>query len=235
MPTVLVTGSNRGLGLEFVRQYAAEGWRVHACCRDPAGASALQELAAGGDVVVHALDVEDFDAIGRLAQRLAGTAIDVLLNNAGLFGPKAHAEGDPRQSFGHLDYDVWARVLRVNAQAPLRMAEAFVEHVAASGQRRIVNVSSVIGSIARTDGGNYAYRTSKAALNMVTANLARDLAPRGIRVMSVCPGWVKTEMGGAGASLDPATSIRGVRQRIAELDDARSGAFIHHDGAALPW
>jgi len=235
MPTVLVTGSNRGLGLEFVRQYAADGWRVLACCRDPARAQELRSVTSSGGVDVHALDVEDFAAIGRLGSTLAGTPIDVLINNAGLFGPKAHAEKDLRQTFGHVDYDIWSRVLRVNTQAPLRMAEAFVEHVAASTQRRIVNISSVIGSIARTEGGAYAYRTSKAALNMVSATLARDLAPRGIRVMSVCPGWVKTAMGGANAALEPEASVGGLRRQIAALDEGTSGAFVHYDGERLPW
>src|SRR5512137_1974911 len=136
MATLLVTGANRGLGLEFVRQYAADGWRVLACARAPDAATDLQALAAREPrVEVLPLDVGDLDAIGALARRLAGTAIDVLLNNAGVFGPKPGADHDPRQQFGHLDPRVLEDVFRVNAIAPLRMAEAFAEHVAASEQK----------------------------------------------------------------------------------------------------
>jgi NAD(P)-dependent dehydrogenase (short-subunit alcohol dehydrogenase family) len=240
MPTLLVTGANRGLGLEFVRQYAADGWRVLACTRRPDEAVALQELAARqGAVEVHPLDVADPAAIGGLAARLAGTPIDVLLNNAGVFGPKPGAERDPRQQFGHLDPAVVERVFRVNAVAPLRMAEAFVGHVAASVQKKIVTISSSVGSIAqmleRHEGGLYAYRMSKAAVNAAMAALASDVAPRGIRVGVYCPGWVQTDMGGVGAPLTPAESIAGLRARIAELDAATSGQFRLYDGTPIPW
>jgi NAD(P)-dependent dehydrogenase (short-subunit alcohol dehydrogenase family) len=240
MPTLLVTGANRGLGLEFVRQYAADGWHVLACARQPAAAAELASLAQRHPAVeVHALDVGDFEAIGALATRLAGTPIDVLLNNAGLFGPKPGADDDPRQQFGHLDPAVLVELHRVNALAPLRVAEAFVEHVAASGQKKIATISSSIGSIgqsrARSEGGLYAYRMSKAAVNMAMAALASDLAPRGIAVGVYCPGWVRTRMGGPRAPLTPEESIRGLRARIASLDAGTSGRFFLHDGTELPW
>src|SRR5262249_293282 len=134
MPTVLITGANRGLGLEFTRQYAADGWQVIAATRNPAEAVELNEIAGKGSVIVHPLDVSDFGTIDALASRLKGTAIDVLLNNAGVIGPRTF-ENDLGQSFGHMNYAVWADVLRVNTMAPLKMAEAFVEHVAASTQK----------------------------------------------------------------------------------------------------
>lgn len=236
MPTVLVTGASRGLGLEFVRQYAAAGWTVLACARVPDEAAELARLAtAHPDVAVHALDVTRYAAVGALARALAGTPIDVLLNNAGRYGPKPNADDDPRQELGHFDPAVFEELLRVNAVAPLRMAEAFLPHVAASGQRKIVAISSSMGSIAEGGGGAYAYRMSKAALNGAMATLARDVAARGIRVGIYCPGWVRTAMGGPRAPLAPPESVAALRARIAELDEARSGTFVRYDGTPVPW
>jgi NAD(P)-dependent dehydrogenase (short-subunit alcohol dehydrogenase family) len=237
MPTALITGASRGLGLELARQYVAEGWTVHACCRRRGEALELVALATAARerVQVHALDVTRFEAVGGLARELRGTAFDVLVNAAGLFGPKARAEGNPGQVFGSIDYASWRELLEVNTLAPLRMAEAFVEHVATSGQRKIVTLTSSMGSIAGTGGGYYAYRTSKAALNMGMATLAKDLAPRGVVVAVVCPGWVRTDMGGPEAPLDKEDSIRGVRQVIARLTRADSGAFLRYDGQRVPW
>ena len=122
----------------------------------------------------------DFNEIDALAGKLADESLDVLLNNAGLFGPKAQAEKDLRQSFGHMDYEIWRDVFRVNAMAPLKMMESFVEQVARSEQRKMVTISSTVGSIAQSDGGLYAYKTSKTSANMVMRAAAQDLAPRGI-------------------------------------------------------
>jgi NAD(P)-dependent dehydrogenase (short-subunit alcohol dehydrogenase family) len=236
MPTVLVTGANRGIGLEFVRQYSADGWSVLACCREPSRASALRELAAAHPrVQVHALDVGDFPAIDRLAQVLRGQAIDVLINNAGLLGPKPEAQHDPRQEFGHMDYAHWQRLFVVNTQAPFKMAEAFIEHVAASEQRKIVAISTGMASIGDAGGGLYAYRSTKAALNMAMVALARDLVERSVRVGLLCPGWVRTDMGGPNATLSVQDSVRGLRARIAELDDSRSGEFVAYSGKRRPW
>jgi NAD(P)-dependent dehydrogenase (short-subunit alcohol dehydrogenase family) len=236
MPTILITGANRGLGLEFARQYAAEGWEVHACCRRPEGADALRTLGkTEARLRLHALDVADFPRIDALAHELKGTVLDVLLNNAGVFGPRLRAGGDRGQFFGAVDYEAWAQVLCVNTMAPLKMAEAFVEHVAASKQRKIVTLTSSMGSIAETSGGFYAYRSSKAAVNMVIASLARDLAGRGIKVASLCPGWVRTDMGGPDAPVNKEDSVRGLRRLIAGLSAGRSGTFTHYDGTAVAW
>jgi NAD(P)-dependent dehydrogenase (short-subunit alcohol dehydrogenase family) len=236
MPVVLITGSNRGLGLEFARQYCAAGWQVIATCREPSAAAELQELrAAHPRLELHALDVGDFTTIDRLAATLAGRPIDVLLNNAGVFGPKPGAENDRRQEFGSMDYGIWAEVLRVNLMAPMKMAEAFVEHVAASAQKKIVAVSSTEGSSPNAKGGIYAYRTSKAALNMLMQNLAPDLAPRGIVTAAFCPGWIRTRMGGPRAPLEAPPSIAGLRSVIDGLTPERSGKFWLWNGQALPW
>ncbi len=230
MPTVLITGSNRGLGLDLVRQYAALGWRVHACCRDPGAATALGALAAAhpGQVAVHALDVADFAAVDRLAATLHGEALDVLFNNAGVFGDRC--------GFGEVDYDVWARTLRTNTMAPLKLAEAFVGHVARSAQRKIANVTSLMGSIADNgSGGHYVYRSSKAALNMVNRSLAHDLRDRGVTCLVLHPGWVKTDMGGPGAPLEIPESVAGMIRVVERATLADSGKFYDWEGEELPW
>ncbi|NND36533.1 MAG: SDR family NAD(P)-dependent oxidoreductase, partial [Gammaproteobacteria bacterium] len=148
MFTTLITGANRGLGLDFARQYAEDGWRVIACCRTPADAAELQDLAKQYDgVTIEKLDVCDRGAVDALARECAGQPIDVLLNNAGIIGPIPIAEHVERQQFGTMDYEVWRDVVETNTFAPLKMAEAFVEHVAASEQKKIVNISSTVGSI----------------------------------------------------------------------------------------
>jgi NAD(P)-dependent dehydrogenase (short-subunit alcohol dehydrogenase family) len=233
MPTILITGANRGLGLEFARQYAADGWRVLAACREPKSATALAALP--GAIDVFALEVTDFSSIESLAAELKGTPIDVLLNNAGQFGPRLLKSGERGQAFGHIDYDEWMRILRVNTFAPVKMAEAFIAHVVASGQKKIVAITSTMGSIASTEGGYYIYRTSKAALNMAMASLAKDVAARGVAVAVYCPGWVKTDMGGSMADIEPEVSIAGLRGRIGELSLAASGIFRRYDGDAIPW
>jgi NAD(P)-dependent dehydrogenase (short-subunit alcohol dehydrogenase family) len=222
MPTILITGANRGLGLEFARQYAAEGWRVLAAVRDPTKGRAASE--AGAEVYV--CDVADFASVSRLASTLQGVAIDVLLNNAGIYGDK--------QDFGGVDADEFLRVVRVDALAPLKLAEAFANHL--TGRKVIAAVSSKMGSIAdNSSGGSYAYRASKAALNMVIKTLANDLAPRGVVTVALSPGWVRTDMGGPSAPLDAATAVIGLRQVIATVDHTRSGRFYHWDGTEIPW
>ena len=236
MATVLITGANRGLGLEFVRQYEGDGWDVIACCREPADADRLHAIAdEAGRVRIEALDVSDPAAIDALAAKLDGIAIDVLLNNAGVFGPRVQAEHDWRQCFGHFDYDIWQRVLAVNLLAPMKLSEAFVTHLAASEQRRIVVISSALASIAATEPGNYFYRTSKAAVNMAMATLALDLKPQGISVGIFCPGWVATDMGGRGATLKAADSVASLRQLISRLSPDNSGTFTRYNGEQLSW
>ncbi len=226
MPTVLMTGANRGLGLEFARSYATDGWRVHACCRHPEKAKALK--AVEGDLVVHKLDVTDGLRVAGLARELADDAIDVLLNNAGVYGP--------RSGFGETDFDDWLDVLKINTIAPLRMAERFVEHVARSERKLIVSVSSGMGSIAMNDaGGHYPYRASKAALNMVVKGLSADLAARGIIAVALSPGWVQTDMGGSSAELTPEESVAGMRAVIDGLTPADNGRFLNYQGEDRPW
>jgi NAD(P)-dependent dehydrogenase (short-subunit alcohol dehydrogenase family) len=227
MPTVLITGASRGLGFEFARQYAGAGWHVIATCRDPAGAGALSGLMKTGDVRVEALDVNEFDAVDRLAHSLEGTAIDILINNAGI--------GGPRQESMDMDEAGFMQVLHTNTLAPLKISQALRAHVAASTQKKIAAISSGLGSIAHNGGGRYAYRTSKAALNMIMKGLAADWAKDGILVAVLAPGWVRTDMGGPGAMYSPEESISGMRRVLAGLTPAQSGKFLTHTGNENPW
>lgn len=237
MRTVFITGANRGLGLEFVRQYVAQGDIVHACCRRPGGAAELKALekANRATLHVHALDVTRTEAVQRLAGALSETAIDILINNAGVFGPKAASEKDLRQSLGHIDEEIIAKVLRINAMAPVVVAQAFTDHVARSAERKMVAISSSLGSIAETSGGYYAYRMSKAALNMAMATVAKDLAPRGVRVHVFCPGWVQTEMGGKNAPQTVEASVTGLRLLIDAASSPGVARFHRFDGTPVPW
>ncbi len=225
-PSVLITGASRGLGLEFARQYAADGWTVHAACRKPRAAAELGRIK--GDVAVHKLDVTDGAAVAALAERLP-EPIDVLVNNAGIYGPA-------RQDYGDVDYAGWAETFAVNAMAPLRLAQAFAGHVARSDRRLIANITSQMGSIAdNRSGGDYAYRSSKAALNMVMRSLAADLRRKRIVVIVVHPGWVRTDMGGRGAPMSASNSVAAMRRLFGTVGPVDSGSFLSYDGGRLDW
>ena len=229
-PVVLVTGANRGLGLEFARQYAAEGWRVFAACRSPDEAAELRKLEtdSGGRVRVLPMDVVDITSVKAAAGVIGKEPIDLLLNNAGVMGP--------RERLGDLDYAAWARVLDANTLGPMRVVEAFLANVARSSQKKIVTITSGMGSLAdNTSGGSYAYRSSKAAVNMVVRSLALDLAPRGITCIVMNPGWVRTDMGGPRGTIAPIESIKAMRSVIAHLRPDDSGKFLNYTGEPYPW
>lgn len=231
MPSTLITGANRGLGLEFARQYLADGWQVYGACRDPDTASQLRRLVDPSDqnLRIMALDVTDPANIKAAAIALDGQAIDLLLNNAGVMGPRG-------QTIGNIDYDAWAKVLDANTMGPMRVSEAFIDNVARSDRRLIVTLTSGMGSLAdNTSGGSIAYRSSKAAVNMVMRSLAIDLAPRGITCVVVNPGWVQTDMGGPHAKITPAESVTKLRRLIDSLRPAQSGKFFNYDGREYPW
>ena len=236
MPTVLVTGANRGLGLEFSRQYLADGWDVIAVCRDPGSATALAALGSDNSRLrILGADLSDLGAIDGLAKGIGDRPVDLLINNAGVFGPKRRADGDYRQTFGQIDYDAWMDVLRINALAPLKLAESLFSNVMASDRKTIVTISSQLGSIGEGDSALYAYRTSKAAVNMAMATLSREAGAEGAIVVVFNPGWVRTDMGGDDAVLSAEDSVRSVRGQIESLTPADSGAFIDYDGRRIPW
>jgi NAD(P)-dependent dehydrogenase (short-subunit alcohol dehydrogenase family) len=221
--TVLITGAARGLGLDFVKQYAAKGWKIHACARKPA---ALKQIE--GDIHTHELEVTDYGAVKALAAKLSGEAIDVLICNAGIAGREATV-------LGSIDPAVWRQTFEVNALAPLMMAEAFVEHVARSKDRKLIAISSRLGSIALADSGRFAYRASKTALNMEWKGLSKDLAGKGLICVALHPGWVQTDMGGEAATLTIEQSVPAMVKVIDALKPADNGRFLNYDGTELPW
>jgi NAD(P)-dependent dehydrogenase (short-subunit alcohol dehydrogenase family) len=199
--------------------------------RNPQSASELRRLADASDdkLQILALDVIDPVSVQAAAAKLDRQAIDLLLNNAGIGGPRG-------QSVGNIDYEAWAKVLDVNTMGPLRVSEAFVDHVAQSERKLIVIITSGMGSLAdNTSGGTYAYRSSKAAVNMVMRSLAIDLAPRGIACVVINPGWVLTDMGGPHATLTTAESVKKLRRLIETLGPGQSGKFFNYDGREYAW
>lgn len=220
MPTVLITGANRGLGLEFARQYTADGWTVLATARDPQAAEAL--AATGAEI--HAYDALDPQALEGLQADLGDRAIDVLIANAGILGPQ------------QFDRQKWSETFLANVIAPTELALRLKPNVLASDQRKMVALSSILGSItANESGGILAYRSSKAALNAAWRSLAIDWKDSGLTLAMIHPGWVQTEMGGPGAQIDPSTSISGYRKVIAGLSVEDSGAFLDYQGNRLDW
>lgn len=236
--TVLITGSNRGIGLEFARQYAERGWTVIATARAPEAAAELKALAAKHPAVrIEKLDVVDVPGMKSLAAKYAGTPIDVLINNAGVLG-----ELD-RQSLGSFDYGEFQTVMGVNTFGPLAVSDTFRSHVAASKQRKIIGITSGSGIISLPmDGGSYYYKASKIGLNMMFRVLAADLAGDGITVTLIAPGAVNTDMrrqavGAARAARDLPVS-ESVKEMIATIDGltgADRGRVLNYDGRAVPW
>lgn len=225
---VLITGANRGIGLELTKQYAEDGWKVLACCRNPDSATALQALAnAHKNIQVFALDVSDLEQIDSLSVKLKDEAIDVLINNAGVLPPS---------SFGKTNYDDWAEAFKINTMAALKTAEAFKQHVSRSELKKIATLSSKMGSIDDNSGGeSYIYRSTKTAVNMVMKSLSIDLKSDGISVVTLHPGWVQTDMGGANGLINTQSSVSGLRRVIADLSLESTGQFIAYDGKSINW
>ncbi|WP_193393311.1 SDR family oxidoreductase [Thiobacillus denitrificans] len=231
MTSVLITGASRGLGLEWARQYAEAGWRVFASCRRPEEANDLKALAVRQPrLSVHRLDVTDSEQLRTLQLDLEEARIDVLLNNAGVYLDKFMGD------LGGIDYEVWLRTFAVNTLGAVRVSEAFIEQVARSEKKRVVTVSSHMGSIAEiADPGSYAYRSSKAALNAAMKGLSHAFAQRGIGLLLLHPGWVKTRMGGPDATLTPEQSVHGMRTLVENFKPEMNGRFFRHDGSEIPW
>jgi NAD(P)-dependent dehydrogenase (short-subunit alcohol dehydrogenase family) len=228
MITVMITGANRGIGFELVKQYAGDGARVFACCRSPESAGALQSFAAkagGGRVAIHPLDVTDPAEMIALKQQLGSTPIDILINNAGI--SDGHETG--------VDYEIWEKVFRVNSIAPYRVATTFRANLAASSEKKLATISSQLGSIAENTGGRTAYRSSKAAVNQVMKGLAVEYRAYGITVIILHPGWVRTDMGGPQAPVSAGDSARGLKRVIAAATLETTGKFIDYQGKELPW
>jgi NAD(P)-dependent dehydrogenase (short-subunit alcohol dehydrogenase family) len=208
-PTALITGAGRGLGQELARQYAADGWKVIGTER-------------------RELEMTNLGQIREFARKLKGEPIDLLFCNAGISGKRGMAPGS-------FDFDSWEEVLKVNLLGPAALAEALLDNLAASRRKTIAMMSSRLGSIRESSGMTLPYATSKAALNMLAKGLAATLASRGIIVVALSPGWVRTDMGGAGAPLLPEASVQGLRKVISSLRAEDSGKFLSYDGTEIPW
>ncbi len=231
MPTLFVTGANRGIGLELTRQYLEEGWHAVATCRKPGEALELQRLANAfrGRAEIHGLSVTDWEGIRELARRLEGQAVDLLVNNAGIRRMDAY-------SLGAIDVEGFMRSVEVNALGALKVSEAFRPHLARSGDALLMMMSSALGSITKNRrGGDYSYRASKAAMNAVMRSLAMDLKEDGVTVVSMHPGWVRTDMGGEEATLSPAESASAIRDVLERVGPEDTGRFLRHDGHEDPF
>ncbi|PVM85489.1 SDR family oxidoreductase [Caulobacter endophyticus] len=238
MTTVLITGANRGIGLEHVRQYAAAGAGVIATCRDPAAADDLQAIAAAhpGKVRIEALSVNDAGSVAAFAERLRGAAIDVLINNAGTYGPIPLPEGMAHQTLDGMDYEIWADILATNVVSPFRITAALIDNVKAGDKKTIVMMSSGLASIGTNIyGGSHAYRSSKAALNMLAKGLAVELKGDGVTVIAMAPGWTRTALGGPDAPYSVEESVEGQQKVIAGLSLDDTGKFLDLAGAEVAW
>ncbi len=235
MSTILITGSNRGIGLAFCRAYSELGWEVVATCRNPDSATDLKQLS--GKVTILPLDVTSGKSIAALADTLKEKPIDILVNNAAIHGPR-----DASGTFGKIDLDAWMEVMKVNAMAPIKLTEALLPNVLQSAQKKLVFISSMAGSISlrgsqphHKQGGPYIYRTSKAALNAAVKAIGFDLRAQGVSVVALHPGWVKTETGGWDAPGDPSESVAAMLPLIDAATPEGNGVFLNVDGTVIGW
>lgn len=220
MASVLITGANRGIGLELAKLYAERGWQVTGVCRQ--SSAELDEIA---DRVIDGIDVTRKEDVAKLSELLDGKNLDLLINNAGLLQD---------EKLGSIDFDSIRTQMEVNALAPLQVVEALLPNLREGG--KIANITSRMGSIADNDsGGRYGYRASKAALNAFGKSLAMDLKPRGIAVAQLHPGYVKTRMVNFGGLITPEEAALGLAERIENLNLANTGSFWHSNGEELPW
>jgi NAD(P)-dependent dehydrogenase (short-subunit alcohol dehydrogenase family) len=228
MPTLMITGANRGIGAQLAKNYASDGWQVIAACRQ-----APEWINDFANAEFLKLDVLDEASLQQAKSELGDRPLDVLWNNAGVYLDKGTV-------FSGIDYDAWVKTMAVNTMAPLRVSEVFIDNIAASDYKVLTFTSSLMASIERTmAGGSYGYRTSKAALNMAIKCLSVDLKDRGISAVAMDPGWVKTEMGGAGAEITVDVSAAGMKQMIDMVIEGgqskHNGHFYRYDGTEVPW
>ncbi len=225
-----VTGANRGIGLEFITQLVEAGHEVIATARDPGGADDLHALASEheGHITIHQLDVADADSVDALVEELGDVSIDYVINNAGIL-PRS---GGP----GNLDFDLIRRAFETNTIGPLRLAEALLPHVRGGEGKKIMNLTSLMGSIEDNgSGGSYAYRISKAGLNMAMRSFAQDVKGDGIIAFVIHPGWVQTDMGGPNAKITTEESVSGMLEVLHGADASTAGSFKNYDGGTWPW
>jgi short-subunit dehydrogenase len=225
--TVLITGANRGLGLEFVRQYASDNYEVIACARKLNKKDSLHKLQeAYKNISIFSLDIQNFTSIDQLAKTLK-KPIDILINNAGVY---------PDSSIDHIDYDAWLDAFKINTLAAFKMTKAFLPHLKKGDLKKVASLTSKMGSIDdNSGGGEYLYRSSKTALNMVMKSLSIDLKPYDLSLITLHPGWVRTDMGGPNGLIDADESVAGMKRQIDKLSVKTTGQFIAYDGKKIPW
>ena len=228
MTTVLVTGANRGLGYEFVKQYSENKFDVFACCRNVNEAKKLKELAeTSNKIKVYELDVGNLKVIKSLSQQLKNEKIDVLINNAGIYRSS---------TVGNINYDDWMESFKVNTIAPYQIVENFLEQIINSDLKKVVSITSKMGSIDdNTSGGSYIYRSSKTALNSMMRSLTHDLKNQGVATLTLHPGWVRTDMGGPGGWINSIESVQGMIKQIDKLTIDDSGKYLDYAGKTINW
>jgi len=230
MATVLITGCNRGIGLEFVKQLLARGDRVLGACRNPQAASELNTLNNGSDKLeLFKLDVSSQQSMEALPAALQGQPIDIFINNAGVYGPRDSV-------FGNVSSGDWIDVLQINSMAPMILTQLLIDNLRQGDGKKLAYITSKMGSIDdNKGGGSYVYRSSKAALNAVVKSIAVDLENAGFSAAVLHPGWVLTDMGGPNALIDARTSVSGMLKVIDNLDAGNNGSFFNYDGSIIPW
>ena len=235
MPVAIITGANRGLGLEFTRQCLEDDWRVITINRRSSGA--LDTLAERHPLTILEADLTDDASLARAVEQIAEPKIDLLVNNAGIMGDASFAEvGVAYQIFGSFDRDEWHRVFDINVCTPMALTELLADKLEAAERPIVITMSSMLGSNALNTMGNvYAYRASKAAVNSIMKSMGRNLGPRGIICIAMHPGWVKTELGGPNAEISPERSVAGMRRVLNGLTIVDSGRFIAWDGSDMPY
>ena len=236
MPTVLVTGANRGLGYEHVKQYAQKGWKVIACARNPKKATELENLKDKYDdnFIIEQLEVIDHPRIEELAEKYSNTSIDILINIAGTTGPLGVPGAMDYQKINNMDYEIWRDILEVNLISPFKVATAFHDHIAQSEKKLLIMMSSDLGSIEQnTFGGFYSYRASKAALNIISKGMSVDW--QDLTVIALAPGWCKTYLGGEEAEIHPDESVENQQAMFEKIISNNSGMFLDRFGKEVPW
>ena len=238
MSRVLITGANRGIGYEFVKQYAKEQWSVLACCRDISGESSskLNELCDQNDKInIEQMDMLNHETIDLVSQKYKNIPIDVIINNAGIIGPIPIQENLAAGHFGSINYDNWENVIKTNTFAPIKVVEAFIENIRLGNQKKIITLSSTVGSFQESTVPSFCYSTSKTAVTKAVQLLAEILKDEGIISMAFCPGHVMTRMGWSGATVKTEDSVKGMKSIIKQLNISDTASFRRYNGETIAW
>ena len=236
MPTVMVTGANRGIGYEHVAQYARKQWNVIACARQPEKAIELLQLQDkyGANFIIEELEVTNHKQVDDLSQKHSNTTIDILINNAGTGGPEGMPGAMDYQKIDNMDYQIWRDILEVNLLAPFKVATSFHKQISISDKKTLIMMSSDLGSVSQnTFGGLYSYRASKSALNIVAKGMSNEW--KDIIVVTLAPGWCRTYLGGAEAEIDPMDSVEDQQKMFESLTETDSGKFLDRFRNEVPW